>query len=55
MIKLCNFQTNGMEKQMVEGFTCFRWFLRIVPSGSGSMGSSASTLAGVNLFESRST
>jgi hypothetical protein len=27
----------------------------MVPSGSGSTGSSASTLAGVNLFESKST
>lgn len=40
---------------MMEGLTCLRWFFRIVPSGSGSSGSSASTLAGVNLFESRST
>lgn len=35
--------------------TCLRWFFKIVPSGSGRSGSSASTLAGVSLFESKST
>lgn len=36
--------------------TCFRWFFRIVPSGSGSAGiSSGVPVGGVNLFESKST
>ena len=42
--------------QIVVWPTCFKWFLRIVPSGSGNGGiSSDKSDGGVNLFESRST
>lgn len=45
----CHFPAN-------KRLTCFRWFLRIVPSGSGRFGrSSAEPDGGVILFESRST
>jgi hypothetical protein len=49
-IKLLSRQSNHHE-----GLTCFRWFLRIVPSGSGRFGrSSTKPDGGVILFESRS-
>lgn len=36
--------------------TCFRWFFRMVPSGSGSTGiSSFDPVGGDSLFESKST
>lgn len=39
-----------------KGLTCFKWFLRMVPSGSGSGGISSPTApVDVNLFESKST
>lgn len=41
-----------MKIMLIESFTCFKWFFKIVPSGSGKGGIS---LGEVSLLESRST
>lgn len=45
-----------IKNSKLEMVTCFRWFFRMVPSGSGSTGiSSFDPVGGDSLFESKST